>query len=186
MILQVCPMNDAMCDVEQCIQADPTYGMQGCGALSQLSVGEDVMCCASSDQSNAFTYIEVLQWWLPYQAAPSIEAGNLLQEWLQACGLGDISQRLPMGHTHSVFLLMSVNRVCIDKAVAFFKDWRIVFLSDEDILNTGCRLGPKILAIYLHVDDSDIIGTVAWACELLAQRIRMELELIGFDVKFTP
>ena len=81
---------------------------------------------------------------------------------------------------------MSVNRVCIDKAVAFFNDWRIVLPNDEDILNTGCRLGPKTLAIYLHVGNVGIIGTVAWACELLARRIRMEPELIGFDVKFTP
>ena len=153
------------------------------------------MCCTCLDQSNAFMYVEVPPWWLPYQAAPSIEAGNLPQDWLQACGIGDVSsstlvapqyRRLPMGHTHSVFLLMSINRVCIDKAIAYFKDSRIVFLNDEDVLNTGCRLGPKTLAIYLHLDDFGIIGTVAWACELLAQRIRMELENIGFDVKFTP
>ena len=80
-ILQVCPMNDAMWDVEHCIGADPAYGLQGCGALSQLSVGEDVTCCACLDQSNAFTYIEVPPWWLPYQAAPSIEAGNLPKDW---------------------------------------------------------------------------------------------------------
>ena len=91
------------------------------------------------------------------------------------------SRRLPMGHTHSVFLLMSINRVCIDKAIAYFKDWRIVFFNDEDVFNTGCRLGPKTLAIYLHVDDFGIIGTVAWACELLAQHICMELKNIGFD-----
>ena len=47
-------------------------------------------------------------------------------------------------------------------------------------------LGPRLWPYYLHVDDFGIIGTVAWACELLAQRMRMELELIGFDVKFTP
>ena len=61
-----------------------------------------------------------------------------------------------------------------------------MFLNDEVIVNTGCRLGPKTLAIYSHVDDFGIIGTVAWACGLLAQRIWMDLELIGFDVKFTP
>ena len=97
-----------MWDVEHCIQSDPAYGLQGCGALSQLSVGEDVMCCACLDQSIAFTNIEVPPWWLPYQAAPSIEAGNLHQDWLQACGLGDVPsstwiapqyRRLPMGHT---------------------------------------------------------------------------------------
>ena len=128
------------------------------------------MCCACLDQSNAFTYIEVPSWWLPYQAAPSIEAGNLPQDLLQACGMGDVPsntliapqyQRLPMGHTHSVSLLMSISRVCIDKAIAYFKDWRIVFLNDEDVLITGFRLGPKTLAIYLHVDDFGIIGTVA-------------------------
>ena len=58
---------------------------------------------------------------------------------------------------------MSINRVCIAKAMAYFKDWRIVLLNDEDVLNTGLRLGPKTLAIYLHVGDFGIIGTVAWA-----------------------
>ena len=46
-ILQVCPMNDAMLDVEAVIGKKPNYGLQGGGALAQLSCPGDSLHCAT-------------------------------------------------------------------------------------------------------------------------------------------
>ena len=191
-ILQVCPLNDAMWEVSEALGFDPQYGLQGCGALAQVVAPQDVVRCATLDQSNAFTFMTVPSWWQSYQAGPSLQAGELPLDWLEASGLAELPRstmiapqytRLAMGHTHSVFLLMTVNRGCIAKACEHFPDWHIVLLNDEDTLNIGAKLGPRMVAIYLHVDDFGILSSVSWACEFVAQRIKLELEHIGFSVK---
>ena len=52
-------MNDAMLDVAIAVSADPDYGLQGPGAVSQVQTPTDELFFASLDQSNALTYIEV-------------------------------------------------------------------------------------------------------------------------------
>ena len=81
-ILQVCRTNDAMLDVATAVGADPDYGLQGPGAVSQMQTPTDELFWASVDQSNAFTYIEVPSWWRRYKGAPAITAQELPHEFL--------------------------------------------------------------------------------------------------------
>ena len=117
-ILQCCPFNDAIRTVEDCVGRDPGCGLQGPGALARLTSPSDTICAAVLDQSNAFSYVEVPTWWQELQAGPSIAINRLPPDWIESSGLSHLPPstkvaprytRLAMGHTHSVFLLMTLN-----------------------------------------------------------------------------
>ena len=194
-ILQVCPMNDAMKSVEEAIECDPAYGLQGTGAVTQIVSRSDRLVAALLDQSNAFTYVEVPEWWRAYQAGPSIRAKHLPAQWLVAQGLDPYDgeqklapqyRRLPMGHTHSVFLLMTMNKAAVRAAAAEFPHWRVLLLNDTESLDSGCDIDHRTLAVYIHVDDFGVISVSTEVCQIFALAIRRHLEATGFHVKYTP
>ncbi|CAE7522621.1 unnamed protein product, partial [Symbiodinium microadriaticum] len=92
-------------------------GMTGAGALSRLHLERPGLQAAVCDQSNAFTSVLVPEWMIPYQAVPPIPAGDVWELLPQALrgtvGLSDwvcpCYMRLPMGCSHSVHILMSIN-----------------------------------------------------------------------------
>ena len=91
-----------------------------------------------------------------------------------------------MGHTHAVFVLMVINKQAIRNVAAAFSDWHMILLNDSDALDRGCWLGPRSLAIYAHVDDFGIMGTVAAHCNAFALALRYELQSLGLLVKYRP
>ena len=194
-ILQVCPMNDAMLSVEDAIQADPGYGLQGTGALTQIVSESDRLVVACLDESNAFTYVEVPQWWRAFQSGPSIAARDVPASWLLSSGLdpcaGDLMlapqyTRLPMGHTHSVYLLMLINKAAVIDAAKDFPDMKILLLNDEQSLNAGCAVDHRTVAVYIHVDDFGIVSVSVEVAQAFAMAVRGHLERRGFHVKYTP
>ena len=108
-----CSFNFLLSDVE----ARSRLGMTGAGALSRLHLERPGLQPAVCDQSNAFTSVMVPEWMIPYQAVPPIPAGDVWELLPQALrgtvGVSDwvcpCYMRLPMGCSHSVHILMSIN-----------------------------------------------------------------------------
>ena len=112
-ILMTCPMNTIAMDVPTVLGHPPEYGLNGPGALAQLRVVKRRYYLGTYDESNAFTYLETPSWWWPWLAGLAVYAGPLPYSWAghfpPETLLRPWYRRLPMGHTHSVFLLMAVN-----------------------------------------------------------------------------
>ena len=112
-LLMCCSFNFLLSDVE----ARSRLGMTGAGALSRLHLERPGLQAAVCDQSNAFTSVLVPEWMIPYQAVPPIPAGDVWELLPQALrgtvGVSDwvcpCYMRLPMGCSHSVHILMSIN-----------------------------------------------------------------------------
>ena len=91
--------------------------MAGGAALSLTHSEDDRLACSACDQSNAFTYVLTPQWLWPFFATPPVLAmlvWHLLDEALKAridkmTLVSAQYMRLPMGCSHSVFILMSIN-----------------------------------------------------------------------------
>ena len=112
-LLMCCSFNYLLADVDE----RSRLGMTGAGALSSVHLDQAGLQVAVCDQSNAFTSVLVPEWMIVYQAVPPLPARDVwellpqgLQDTLQAhdwvcpCYL-----RLPMGCSHSVHILMSIN-----------------------------------------------------------------------------
>ena len=92
-------------------------GMSGAGALSRVHAGSEGLSIAACDQSNAFTRVRVPDWMIPYLATPPVVASlvwDLLSEDLKCritlnTMVSPCYHRLPMGCSHSVHILMSIN-----------------------------------------------------------------------------
>ncbi|CAE7879885.1 unnamed protein product [Symbiodinium sp. KB8] len=104
-------------------------GMTGAGALARAHLKKPGVKAAVCDQSNAFTSVLVPDWMIPYQAVPPIPAGDvwellpqqlrdglLVSDWVCPCYM-----RLPMGCSHSVHILMSINLRIIGMTLASSK-----------------------------------------------------------------
>ena len=112
-LLMSCSFNYLLTDVEQ----RSRLGMAGAGALSRVHFSEEKVSAAVCDQSNAFTSVMVPSWFYEYQATPPVpakvvwtllpcEVQDTVEEhsWVCPCYM-----RLPMGCSHSVHILMSIN-----------------------------------------------------------------------------
>lgn len=92
-------------------------GMAGAGALSRVHVGAEGLSIAACDQSNAFTRVKVPGWMVPYLATPPVVAEAVwdllpsdLRESIEPTTMvSPCYNRLPMGCSHSVHILMSIN-----------------------------------------------------------------------------
>lgn len=92
-------------------------GMAGAGALSRVHVGAEGLSIAACDQSNAFTRVKVPGWMVPYLATPPVVAeavwdllpSDLRESIAPTTMVSPCYNRLPMGCSHSVHILMSIN-----------------------------------------------------------------------------
>ncbi|CAE7309115.1 unnamed protein product [Symbiodinium sp. CCMP2592] len=112
-LVMCCSFNYLLSDVE----ARSRLGMTGAGALARTHLEKPGLKAAVCDQSNAFTSVLVPEWMIPYQAVPPLPAGEVWEllprrlreglsatDWVCPCYM-----RLPMGCSHSVHILMSIN-----------------------------------------------------------------------------
>ena len=92
-------------------------GMKGAEALTSLHTQGQSVDLAALDESNAFSFVATPAWMWPWFSAPpvkSCEVWTILPDELKArCNFYDWEapqyQRLPMGFTHSVHILMNIN-----------------------------------------------------------------------------
>ena len=112
-LLMACPTDYMMTDP----RSRSEEGMKGAAALTCLhSQGEDINI-AALDESNAFSYVVTPPWMWPWFAAPPVRASEVWTilpiELRDRCNPADWVaaqyQRLPMGFTHSVHILMNIN-----------------------------------------------------------------------------
>ena len=124
-LLMCCSFNFLLSEVEP----RSRLGMTGAGALARAHFEKPGVKAAVCDQSNAFTSVLVPDWMIPYQAVPPIPAGDvwkllpqqlrdglLVSDWVCPCYM-----RLPMGCSHSVHILMSINLRIIGMTLASSK-----------------------------------------------------------------
>ena len=111
-LLMCCPANYLWSSV----RARASHGMAAGGALSALRMHTSDLAAAAMDESNAFTSVLTPTWWWAYMACPAVTAFEiwpLLTAQQRARGLHQVWHpcycRLPMGSTHSVHILMSIN-----------------------------------------------------------------------------
>ena len=112
-LLMACPANYLMSDPKS--RADE--GMRGAAAITSMHACNQSVDVASLDESNAFSYVITPEWMWPYFSTPplrAIEVWNVLPANVRAqCSADTLVsaqyQRLPMGFTHSVHILMNIN-----------------------------------------------------------------------------
>ena len=100
-------------------------GMDAAGALKRVIATDNEWAVSACDQSNAFTNVLVPAWMWPYQATPPLPAHlvyHLLPEHLRSrCQphtlVSACYQRLPMGFSHAVHILMTINFSIIGRAL---------------------------------------------------------------------
>lgn len=110
---------------------DPTkradLGMGGGSALARCFIQGGSMDVAACDEDSAFTYVRVPEWMTAWQAGPPVRATlawDLLSDDLKALishpertWVAPRYQRLAMGGSHSVYILMRINLHCIGKTL---------------------------------------------------------------------
>ena len=90
-------------------------GLWGGAALSSVILEHDEAFTSSFDQEACFSYIEVPNWWVPYQCCAPVRHGDIGGSERTGLCLGDdhlvfpAYKRLPMGSTHSVDVMISIN-----------------------------------------------------------------------------
>ncbi len=112
-LIMMVPSNYAWCDA----RGRAELGMHAGGILSQMYVPSGAWCVSGWDESNAFTAIRTPAWMWPWATTPPVRAGDvwdrlsaLQQKHLSpAAWVHPAYRRLPMGGSHSVHILMSVN-----------------------------------------------------------------------------
>ena len=120
-LLMGCATNYMWSDVRERSQ----LGMLGGAALSQAFVPGGSWHLSAFDESNAFTFVMVPEWMFFWQAAPPLKASmvwNLLSDELKdeigREGMAyPLYMRLPMGLSHSVHILMSINTAAVGRAI---------------------------------------------------------------------
>ena len=112
-LIMACAANYCWQDVK--IRLD--HGLGGSAALARIQAVEPGLHVAFMDESNAFTSMVVPQWMIKYLACPPVLSGEIWEkltlEQRQAWGRFQVIYpsygRLPMGSSHSVHILMSIN-----------------------------------------------------------------------------
>ena len=100
-------------------------GMHGGGALAPLHVESGSWQLGTLDESNAFSYVRTPRWMWKWFAAPPLLAGEIwpvLPRHLQRAlsprdTVYPIYTRLPMGSSHAVYILMSINLQAVGRAL---------------------------------------------------------------------
>eukprot|EP00969_Alexandrium_andersonii_P111908 4942678-Alexandrium_andersonii.AAC.1 len=80
--------------------------MRGAAAFAQVEAQDGACVMASTDESNAFSFVEVPSEWWVYQAGPAVRADALDPAWVAGRWSGarllrPCYKRLAMGFTHS-------------------------------------------------------------------------------------
>ena len=112
-LLMACPANYLMCDP----RSRSDEGMKGAAAITSLHACGHKVSVSSLDESNAFSYVATPEWmWAWFTAPPvrAIEVWHVLPVAVRVQCTPDTLvaaqyQRLPMGYTHSVHILMNIN-----------------------------------------------------------------------------
>lgn len=112
-LLMACSFNYWLEDIER----RSSLGMDAGGAINRLHVPGKGFNIATCDESNAFTYVRVPEWFWYYQACPPLVAAEVwsllpVELQLEVGQDGLVSPaytRLPMGCSHSVHILMQIN-----------------------------------------------------------------------------
>jgi hypothetical protein len=102
-----------------------SVGLVGGTALARLYVPSDHLAAASFDQSNAFTSVLTPEWMWPWSCVPPLRAytvwpmlpAALKRKIGQLDWVYPAYQRLAMGGSHSVAILMSINLACIGRTM---------------------------------------------------------------------
>ena len=120
-IVMCCPFNEALPSVDDMLGEPAPYGLLGPGALSQVRTSRDFMAFGSADESNAFTAVLAPPSWRFWLGGPRVQVRELDREWVarEEARLGHRLSpstwvrpcylRLPMGHTHAVYILLDIN-----------------------------------------------------------------------------
>jgi len=120
-LIMSCPANYCMQDV----RARRNHGLGGSSALGKVLAWEPETEAALLDESNAFTSVLTPSWLWKYMACPRVAAADVwtllpadlrskVKPWTLVAPL---YQRLPMGCSHSVHILMSINLHTIGQAL---------------------------------------------------------------------
>ena len=123
-LLMCCSTNYLWEPVEQ----RSAMGMDGAGAINRVHAEGLAVEVAACDQSNAFTKVLCPKWFYPYQAVPPVvaaEVWDLLPMAVQSRVakhdlVSPVYMRLPMGSSHSVHILMSINLQIIGRTLHSF------------------------------------------------------------------
>ena len=173
-LLMACSFNYWLDDIEK----RSRLGMDAGGAINRLHVegrGFDIATC---DQSNAFTWVEVPQWFWYYQACPpvvALEVWDLLPQDVQ-CRVGrsglvsPLYTRLPMGCSHSVHILMQINLRILGQT-----------LHHHSLLHK-----PNVVAVEEQEDDSKpdhevVVDELFFGCSDEQWWKRQELRRVGSE-----
>ena len=103
-------------------------GMDGAGAINRVHAEGLAVEVAACDQSNAFTEVLCPKWFYPYQAVPPVVAAEVWDLLPMAVQfrvakhdlVSPVYMRLPMGSSHSVHILMSINLQIIGRTLYSF------------------------------------------------------------------
>jgi len=190
----ICPFNWAAVSVDDINQGVPVdYGLNGPAALMQLRTSSDTGFSMSSlDESNAFSYVEVPEWWTRWQSAPAIRADRLPRHLWEGRFMAHEMlrpgyRRLAMGGTHAVFLLLVINRRAVEQAANRLRtEIRLQVINDPSVFRAGVRLEGNQVVIYIHVDDFGVFACMARLSDRAALAVKAVLESWGFRVTFKP
>ncbi len=120
-LVMACPANALWKDPRDRMN----FGLGGAAALNGLSTWEQDLDVSLCDESNAFTTVVTPRWMWNYFACPPVRARDVwhrLRPEFQARVTRDeeifpMYTRLPMGSSHSVHILMSINMQAAIRAI---------------------------------------------------------------------
>lgn len=164
-------------------------GMYGGTSLGIIEADDGRLRYAGSDETQAFTSVEMPAGHAELQAGPLVAVSATPEhqrrsEWSLSKRVRPCYQRMAMGRSDSVFLLM-----CIHLRVAQEARRRWHRLRDFTILNllgvrlAGCRVKGSRGAIYIHVDDVLAAHSNQEDADFAIRMIVMLLKEMGFVVK---
>ena len=149
-LLMACSFNYWLQDIER----RSRLGMDAGGAINRLHLTGNGMQVATCDESNAFTYVQVPEWFWAYQACPPVVASQVWDllpvELKNSLNCDDLVspayKRLAMGCSHSVHILMQINMKILGQTLHHhpllcrkpnLEDDDSVLTSDNDLRLTG-------------------------------------------------
>eukprot|EP00969_Alexandrium_andersonii_P081009 3572495-Alexandrium_andersonii.AAC.1 len=68
--------------VQQLFPDEDPYGVRGAAAFAQVEAQDGACFMASTDESTAFSFVEVPPEWWVYQAGPAVRADALDPAWV--------------------------------------------------------------------------------------------------------
>ena len=116
-------------------------GMLGGAGLTGLYAPDGDAFLASWDQSNAFTAVRTPSWWWPWMAVPPVRAGDVWDRLPRALQRRSVAAswvyprytRLPMGGSHSVHILMTINLEVVGRTLT--RSARLGSFDSHDVPN---------------------------------------------------